>query len=77
MVRWCVVRDAFLGQTSVNWRVTAPGLFVCSGPFLVTGLDYLGVEEGEAEWAVTLASAGALGFTTGNTTAAGTSAPRG
>jgi TP901-1 family phage major tail protein len=71
------LRDAFLSQATVSWRVTAPGLFVCSGPFLTTGLDYLGVEEGEAEWAVTLASAGALAFVAGNTMAGGASAPRG
>ena len=57
------LRDGFLAQGLVNWQVTAPGLFVCVGPFLATELDYLGLEEGEAAWRVTLASAGALSFT--------------
>jgi len=57
------LRDAFLAQSLVTWRVTAPGLFVCTGPFLVEALAYLGREEGEAEWQVTLASAGALSLT--------------
>ncbi len=66
------LRDAFLAQSRVNWQVTAPGLFVCTGPFLVTELAYLGREDGEAGWQVTLVSAGALSLT-----AAGASAPRG
>ena len=57
------LRDAFLAQSLVNWQVTAPGLFTCTGPFLVTELAYLGREEAEAGWQVTLASAGALSLT--------------
>ena len=57
------LRDAFLAQRPVNWRVTAPGLFVCTGPFLVAELAYLGREEAEAAWQVTLTSAGALSLT--------------
>ena len=57
------LRDAFLAQSLVNWQVTAPGLFTCTGPFLVTELAYLGREEAEAGWEVTLASAGALSLT--------------
>eukprot|EP01037_Dinobryon_pediforme_P018392 gene18392-18662_t len=57
------LRAAFAGQITINCQVTAPGLGVFSGPFLAEGIDYVGDDAGEATWSLTLASAGALSFT--------------
>lgn len=60
-----LVRDAFLTQAARNWRVVAPGLATFTGPFLVTGLEFTGAPDGEVDWTITLASAGALQITGG------------
>jgi predicted secreted protein len=39
-----------------------PGFGTITGSFLVASLDYSGRHDGEAAWAMTLASAGALTF---------------
>jgi TP901-1 family phage major tail protein len=39
-----------------------PDFGVLEGPFLVEALDYSGDHDGEAAFAITLASAGALSF---------------
>jgi len=57
------LRAAFAGQSQISCRVTAPGLGVFAGPFLAEEISYLGDDEGEATWSLTLASAGALSFT--------------
>ncbi len=57
------LRAAFAGQSPIDCQVTAPGLGVFAGPFLAEAIDYVGDDEGEATWSLTLASAGALSFT--------------
>jgi TP901-1 family phage major tail protein len=57
------VRESFFLQSARTWRVIIPDFGVMQGPFLIEKLDYGGVHDGEATFAVTLVSAAALGFT--------------
>ena len=56
------IRQSFFDQTAAPWQLTIPGFGVISGPFLVAALEYAGQFDGEATFALTLASAGALAF---------------
>ena len=53
----------FFGGTTGDFEVVIPDFGVIAGPFQVTGLEYAGTHDGEATFEVSLASAGALGFT--------------
>ena len=44
------------------WRLIVPDFGVLEGPFLVSALEYAGEHEGEATFAISLASAGELSF---------------
>jgi TP901-1 family phage major tail protein len=57
------VRQAFFDQSAGDWQLVIPDFGVIEGAFQVAALDYSGRHDGEAAWAMTLASAGALGFT--------------
>lgn len=57
-----MVREAFFAQAAVNWRLVVPDFGVLQGPFLVAALEYAGDHEGEATFALTLASAGEVTF---------------
>jgi TP901-1 family phage major tail protein len=57
------IQQAFFAQQSVRFQLIVPGLGVIEGPFMVEALDYSGDHDGEAAFAVELASAGALTFT--------------
>ena len=57
------IREAFFAQEARRWRLTVPDFGVLEGPFLVSALEYAGEHEGEASFAMTLASAGEIGFT--------------
>ena len=57
-----LVREAFFAQEARTWRLTVPDFGVLEGRFLVTTLEYAGEHEGEATYALTLASAGAVSF---------------
>ncbi len=57
------LRSAFFLQSARTFQLIIPDFGVLEGPFLVEALDYSGDHDGEAAFAVTLASAGALGFT--------------
>ncbi len=57
------VREAFFGQDARNWRLVIPDFGTLQGPFLVAALEYAGEHEGEATYAITLASAGQIAFT--------------
>ncbi len=57
------VRTAFFQQTADNWQVVIPDFGELEGPFLIASLEYSGRFDGEAQYAITLASAGALTFT--------------
>jgi TP901-1 family phage major tail protein len=56
------VRSAFFAQSTNNWQIVVPDFGVLSGPFLIASLEYSGRFDGEAQYAITLASAGQLGF---------------
>lgn len=56
------IREAFFEQSARNWRLILPDFGVVEGPFLVAALEYAGQHDGEASFALSLASAGALGF---------------
>lgn len=57
-----MVREAFFEQAARNWRLLMPDFGVLTGRFLVAALEYAGEHEGEATYAMTLASAGVLDF---------------
>lgn len=57
------VRAAFFAQSADSWRIVVPDFGTIDGAFLVTSLEYSGRHDGEAAYALSLASAGALGFT--------------
>lgn len=56
------IREAFFAQEARRWRLTVPDFGVLEGPFLVSALEYAGEHEGEATFALTLSSAGEVGF---------------
>ncbi len=57
-----MIREAFFTQAARTWRLIVPDFGVLEGPFLVAALEYAGEHEGEAAWALTLASAGEIAF---------------
>lgn len=57
------IRAAFFAQSADNWRLIVPDFGALEGPFLVAALEYAGEHEGEATYAITLASAGEIAFT--------------
>lgn len=56
------IREAFFAQTARTWRLIVPDFGVIEGPFLVSALEYAGAHDGEAAFAISLASAGELRF---------------
>ena len=58
-----LIRAAFFAQSADNWQLVVPDFGVLEGPFLVAALEYAGEHEGEATYAITLASAGEITFT--------------
>lgn len=57
------VRAVFFSQEARDWQLAIPDFGVLEGPFLVSSLEYAGRHDGEAQYAMTLASAGAVAFT--------------
>ena len=57
-----LIREAFFDQTARRWRLVVPDFGVLEGPFLVAALEYAGAHEGEATFAMSLASAGEITF---------------
>lgn len=57
------VRAVFFAQEKRAWRLIIPGFGTLQGPFLVTALEYSGRHDGEAAYALSLASAGEVSFT--------------
>ena len=57
-----LVREAFFDQAAKRWRLIVPDFGVLEGSFLVAALEYAGEHEGEASFALSLASAGEIGF---------------
>ena len=54
------IREAFFAQEARRWRLIVPDFGTLEGPFLVAALEYAGEHEGEASFAVSLASAGEI-----------------
>lgn len=59
-----LMREAFFEQALRTWRLIVPDFGTLEGPFLVAALEYAGEHEGEATFAISLASAGELTFET-------------
>lgn len=57
-----LIREAFFEQAARRWQLVVPGFGVLEGAFLVSALEYAGEHEGEASFALSLASAGAVEF---------------
>lgn len=57
-----LIREAFFEQTARRWRLIVPDFGILEGPFLVAALEYAGEHEGEATFAISLASAGEITF---------------
>ena len=57
-----LIREAFFDQSLKTWRLIVPDFGVLEGPFLVSALEYAGDHEGEATFAISLASGGAVSF---------------
>ncbi|MBJ7447782.1 MAG: phage major tail protein, TP901-1 family, partial [Brevundimonas sp.] len=57
-----LIREAFFAQEAKRWRLIVPDFGQLEGPFLVSALEYAGEHEGEATFAISLASAGEIGF---------------
>src|SRR6476620_4486582 len=54
-----LIRESLFDQGLKTWRLVVPDFGVLEGPFLVSALEYAGDHEGEATFAISLASAGA------------------
>ena len=52
----------FTGQTE-TWQLIVPDFGILEGPMQITDLSWSGRHDGEAEFSVTLESAGQIGFT--------------
>lgn len=58
-----MLRTTFFTQATRTFQLIIPDFGALEGPFLVESLDYAGDHDGEAAFAITLASAGSLSFT--------------
>lgn len=56
------MRAVFFGGEAPDWQLVLPDFGMLSGPFQITELGWNGDHDGEAEFSVTLESAGRLGF---------------
>ena len=59
-----LIREAFFSQSARTWRLIVPDFGQLEGRFLVAALEYAGEHEGEATFAISLASAGEIAFET-------------
>jgi TP901-1 family phage major tail protein len=59
-----LIREAFFDQSLKTWRLIIPDFGTLEGPFVIAALEYAGDHEGEANFAISLASAGEVGFST-------------
>ena len=57
-----LIREAFFDQALKTWRLVVPDFGVLEGPFLISALEYAGDHEGEATFAISLSSGGAVAF---------------
>lgn len=57
------IQQAFFAQAAKSFQLLVPDFGVLQGRFLIEALDYSGDHDGEAAFAITLASAGVVSFT--------------
>lgn len=57
-------RQIFFAGTVEQFQVIIPNFGIIEGPFQITSIEYAGSYNGEATYELSLASAGALNFTT-------------
>jgi TP901-1 family phage major tail protein len=57
------IQQIFFSQAARSFQLIIPDFGTLQGAFLIESLDYSGDHDGEAAFAITLASAGALSFT--------------
>ncbi|GGZ45559.1 phage major tail protein, TP901-1 family [Asticcacaulis endophyticus] len=57
-----LMREAFFAQSQKTWQLIVPDFGRFEGAFLIASLDYAGDHDGEATFAMTLASAGEISF---------------
>lgn len=58
-----IMRQRFFDQALCSFQLCLPEFAILSGPFLITELEYSGRHDGEAAYALSLASAGAISVT--------------
>lgn len=58
------LQRVFFAGTTPDFELIVPDFGRISGPFQVTALEYAGTHDGEVSFEVSLASSGALSFTT-------------
>jgi TP901-1 family phage major tail protein len=56
------LRSAYFGNAAATFELEVADFGILRGPFVVAELSYGGVHDGEAEFSVRLASAGAISF---------------
>ncbi len=56
------MREVFFTQAQCQWQIIIPDFGTLNGPFLIAALEYAGAHDGEATFAITLASAGEVTF---------------
>ncbi len=57
-----LIQQAFFAQAERTFQLVVPNFGMLTGPFLIEALDYSGDHDGEAAFAITLASAGVISF---------------
>lgn len=57
------VRAAFFDARNANWQIVVPDFGTLEGPFQIAALEYGGTHDGAVTFAITLQSAGAIGWT--------------
>ena len=57
-----LMQAAFFAQDARGWQIVVPGFGVFSGAFLIAALEYAGQHDGEATFAISLASTGEVSF---------------
>ncbi|MGA9658239.1 MAG: phage major tail protein, TP901-1 family [Asticcacaulis sp.] len=57
-----LMREAFFAQSQATWQIIVPDFGRFEGAFVIAALEYAGQHDGEASFALTLASAGEVSF---------------
>jgi TP901-1 family phage major tail protein len=57
-----LIQQTFFTQAARTFQLIIPDFGILQGPFLIEALDYSGDHDGEAAFAITLASAGVINF---------------